>query len=147
MCVPGPLCPDQSSTSIWTPEGNVTCRKGHSASSPKCHSQGLQKGATNTEHEHIPSYISLSVLSQSPQIQQITNASLPLKDLLFYYWLKYRLKILLLLSTGEWFEWSFTIQGLALKGEQGATRETLQHYPREVTGTAYTNRYVSSGCL
>lgn len=81
------VCLDLSAQiNLPLPSGHLremsTCRTGHFVSSQVPFPGLTESPATNTEHEHIPSYISLSVLAQSPQIQQITNASLPLKDLI-----------------------------------------------------------------
>lgn len=83
--------------------------------------------AINIEHKHIHFYIFLSVLAQSLQIQQITNVSVPLKALPDSGYSSYPVQVNSLKQVLPY--------SLALKGEQRASRESLQHKPREVTRT------------
>lgn len=80
-------------------------------------------GLTERGYQHRAQACSLLHISKcfSSVTSNTTNNKCisPFKRPSIYYWLKYRLKILLLPCTGEWFEASFTVQGLALKGEQG----------------------------
>lgn len=87
--------------------------------------------AINIEHKHIHFYIFLSVLAQSLQIQQITNVSVPLKALPDSGYSSYPVQVN---SSKQVLPYS-----LALKGEQRASRESLQHKPREVTRTPGTD--------
>lgn len=99
---------------------------------------GLAENAINIEHKHIHSYIFLSVLAQSLQIQQITNVSVPLKALPDSGYSSYPVQVNSLKQVLPY--------SLALKGEQRASRESLQHKPREVTRTSGTDTFHWNTC-